>query len=71
MDVPFSAARKDKPVLSCYPADCDYIKDNLRPRSCAEAIKLMPESFGLEPGSCSRLAQARALPKWSQRRRSR
>jgi hypothetical protein len=71
VDVPFTAARKDKPVLSCYPVDCDYIKDNLRSRSRADAIKLMPESFGLEPGSCSWLSQARALPKWSQRRRSR
>lgn len=63
MEAPFTAACSDKLVRSRYPSDCDYVKDNLRARSHADAINLMPESFRLKLGSCSRLPQVHPLPK--------
>jgi len=41
---------------------CDYIEDNLRARSRADAYNPMLEDFGLEPKSYSQLQNARALP---------
>lgn len=63
MEAPFTAACSDKLVRSRYPSDCDYVKDNLRARSRADTVNLMPESFRLKLGSCSRLPQVHPLPK--------
>jgi len=63
VEAPFTAAWSDKLVRSRYPSDCDYVKDNLRARSRADAINLMPESFRLKLGSCSRLPQMHPWPK--------
>jgi hypothetical protein len=45
VDVPLTAARKNAPVLSCCPTDCDYIEGKVRARSPSEAFKLMLEIF--------------------------
>ena len=49
MDVPFTAAWKDVPVLSIFSPKCHSFEDNLRTRSHARSIYLMLESIDLEP----------------------
>src|SRR3974377_1745127 len=39
-------------VLGCHPGDCHYLEGNLRARSRSDAIALMLQNFGLEPGGC-------------------
>lgn len=49
MDVPFTAAWKDVPVLSIFSLKCHSFEDNLRTRSHARSIYLVLESIDLEP----------------------
>jgi len=67
VEIPLTAAWKNAPVLGCYPVACHSLEDNLRARSCAGAINLIVEDFGLEP-ECSgrdgsRRPKARGLPR--------
>ena len=49
MDVSFTAAWKDVPVLSIFSPKCHSFDDNLRTRSHARSIHLMLENIALEP----------------------
>jgi hypothetical protein len=49
VDVPFTAAWNDVPVLSIFSPKCQSFEDNLRTRSHARSIRLMLESIALEP----------------------
>jgi len=37
-------------ICGCHPGDCHYLEGNLKAQKRAEAITLMLEDFGLEPG---------------------
>jgi hypothetical protein len=66
VEIPLTAARKDAPVLGCYPADRHSIADNLRTRSHTRATNLILEDF-VDPDRPDwngfRLPQACVLPK--------